>query len=89
MVHFCFILLLLAVLPVVQTNNLCNGFDSDHCSSHDSYSYLYLKFENALIKDSKHLDNLRTIFLSSSAVIPVNLYVKMSAVNVSKTYGSP
>ena len=80
---FHFALLLLAVSPVVtQTSNICNDYYNKYYFFPEYYSYLYLKFEEALIKDHKQLEELRTTFMSSSAAVSVNLYTSISAMNV-------
>ena len=82
---FHFTLLLLAVSPVVaQTSNICNDYYNKH-HSFPEYSYLYLKFEEALIKDHKQLEEIRTTFMSSSAVVSLNIHANMSAVNVANS----
>ena len=80
---FHFALLLLAVSPVViQTSNICNDYYNKYYFFPEYYSYLYLKFEEALIKDHKKLEELRTAFMSSSAAVSVYLYTSMSVMNV-------
>ena len=80
---FHFALLLFAVSPVfTQTSNICNDYYNKHHSFPEYYSYLYLKFEEALIKDHKKLEEIRTTFMSSSAAVSLNIHANMSAVNV-------
>ena len=82
---FRYCLLLFTVSQVVAGNSDCSylsGFFSDH--SYDSY--LYLKYEEALIKDHSQLEELRTTFIS----VPLHylhLPVYMSAVNLINTTG--
>ena len=85
---FCFALLRFAVSPVVaQTSNLCSDYIyplydyvNDNWDDYH-YSYFFLKFEDALIKDHKQLEVLRPIFMNSAAV-SVDLHASMSAMDV-------
>ena len=82
---FRFALLLLAVSPVVgQTSNICNFYysNSDIFIETNYYSYLFFKLEEALIKDHKQLEELRTTFMSSSAALSLDIDASMSAKNV-------
>ena len=94
---FCFALLRLAVSPVVaQTSNLCSDYvyplyeyvQVDYNWDDYYYSYFFLKFEDALIKDHKQLEELRPIFMKSAAV-SVNLHASMSAKDVTNDINCP
>ena len=76
---FCSCLLLLAVSQVVGLNREChNSFLYDYHPD----PYLYLKYEEALIKDHSQLEELRVDFITYLPQF-VDLYVKnMSAVYV-------
>ena len=75
----CF-LLLLAVSQVASRECV------DWSDSSDCYSYFYLKFEEALIKDHSQLEGLRTTFISFSADAVIEFVVGMSAVNLADIY---
>ena len=79
------LLLLTVVSFVVQTSTLHRDYCNHHALYIDDYSYLYLKLEEALIKDHKHLEKLRTIFISSSVTFSIVLNINMSALKITDT----
>ena len=77
-------LLLFTVSQVVAGNSFCYN-NMQLFSTYLSDPYLYLKYEEALLKDHYHLEELRATFISTSPRY-VNLFVILSAESLNNTY---
>ena len=74
---FCSFLLVLAIDVSQVAAQTC-----DDCSLPYFDAYLYVKYEEALIKDHYHLEELRAAFITSLPCIVVELSVGMSSANL-------
>ena len=81
---FLYCLLLLAVSQVFAENSDCFDFGYWYSSDNSNDPHLYLKYEEALIKDHSQLEELRAAFISDTPHY-VDLNVHMSAVILTNT----
>ena len=70
------LLLAIAVSQVAAQINICNNCSFPYFFD----TYLYVKYEEALIKDHYHLEELRAAFINSLPCVFVELSVGMSSV---------
>ena len=81
---FRYCLLLLTVSEVFAGNSDCLSFGYWYSSDYRYDPYLYLKYEEALIKNHSQLEELRATFISGPPRT-VDLTVHISAVNLTNT----